>query len=99
MMIFKEWGRQRKAVNWKWLHVSSSETEREAQEVRHGKYTYFGGEKKMVYIYEKKENWAWLFLTANQSLHFILQDIVTFTQQRFCQSGFNLWHLNLLKIF
>lgn len=78
MMIFKEWGRQRKAVICKWLYISSSETKREAQEVEQGKYTYFVENKKMVYIYENKENRAWLFLRTNQSLHFILKDILTF---------------------
>lgn len=49
MMIFQEWGRQRKAVIWKWLHISSSETKRETQEGQQGKYTYFV-EKKMVWF-------------------------------------------------
>lgn len=58
MMIFKEWGRQRKAVICKWLHISSSETKREAQYVEQGKYTYFvGGRERMIYMYENKENW------------------------------------------
>lgn len=51
MMIFKEWGRQRKTVICKWLHVSRSETKREAQEEEQGKYTYFVGKKEFLSLH------------------------------------------------